>query len=499
MKGRFVSRILFLTIFVLSGCSTPGIRLQSAVPQPDAKKANLVDLTQPKANQFVYALRGTDVLIRASSGPSVTSVTGGDPVAVSICGASEDSPAKGDAAAKKKSDESFTGEQAAIKCAASTELYMVPHPQRESVMLVTTEGGLKLSPTPLTGEPLLPQKVDVNYSNKTIQSLKSIGEGAAAGLAVAGTPGAFIGAVIGAGAAVAANPQTMLILTQRVAIVDKGKVKHTTKKYYGRAVYNNACPSDRPVEFDHSYGVEPKTWMAALVLPVVVEYPVLPKEEDEGHGDCWHVLPYSYGTKNSKWDGEPQWFYRFEDTDADQTPQPASFGLHMSTDTKFYKGTEASESEEVAGSSLSLKEISHTDAHSDLSPNITLRHQFVAGVRSVSADTTDTTLPVAACRTVKLELAWWGALIDDKPQPTRTYVITVADPRIVQLIPLRKDTGTIVFGTQCGGWLVTTPTTDLPPTIAGTILDEYGAYKKSQASWQKDHPANKKSDAKSGQ
>lgn len=396
-----------------------------------------IDPASPGDKSFVFSLRNSSIALEKQSDKNPTASNPAPHNAGNTAdksgntnkAATPDQPIQACAAFDTKKHESSDPPVILDKCFAGVTATAVA--TRDPAFYVADfSGALRgtdITVSTLDSDPFMVKSITVNYTNPAVGMLTSAAAGVTAGFAICGPYCAIAGGIITAGGQIV------------------GVKAMPVEKLQSDAWYKNVCEDDLKEAsyiFNHFPDAEASK-NPQLYLPITVDY-----KKSHTLSKCWHPLP-NLSDDARKWaitnpDDPAQlsgWFYRFipkkpknyiEDSMSPVLPDPSD------------------------GQAL------------DAPLTVSAPFQKTAAFFATSNDAASSRFPVAACRMVDLQIAWWNTLKDEKLK-MQTYSLKVADSDYIQAIKLPKK-GTISLLPICDGYGTVTQTSSpigeaIDPTV----------------------------------
>ncbi len=288
------------------------------------------------------------------------------------------------------------------------------------------------SATSVTDRPLMVKSVSVRYDDGVVTTINSVGSSAAEGFGIAGVPGAVAGGIVGL-----FRDRTPLTAVSAAAppLPNRGAVAPADRWTL------HLCEADRERWRPEDAATQP----LALRLPIAIATPAFPSPSNSAGPDattCWHRLVNEAPADPPIVDGSGPhpvgWLYRI-------VPAPAS-------------ATDRTDDRGLPEDAVPARDYFAIDPEHPDDRRTAKKSSF----------------PVPACRSVRLELAWWQVLqsaytASERPAriPRAQYPLQVADPDFVEPRPLPK-AGVIALLDVCGGY-----TAPASATVAssGQVID----------------------------
>jgi hypothetical protein len=478
MKASTLAMVPCLCV-LLASCEDPTISYSNNLTVNDQTR-----IVSPDEKEIPFALRSSNLLLApASSSSSAIQSDLSSFKTTNICNTKNTPPlptkpgAKAGAPAPASS--SSSSEPAWQTCISGMRVTVSPAADPKNVYVATVGGDVNVSTQSIDGQPLLLKNVSLSQNSNTANTLTSIGSDVAAGAAIGtGWGWAAVGIAVlyqvteqGEGMQVNGQPppqnhvQHTALLSRphkTTAPAETPSDEVSEESYLATAICSDVS-SQVPWK---SYSLKEKN-TPVLSLPIAIEMdPTLFDSPGSAHGEsCWRPVP---GTKESGY--LPLWFYRvisqgsdtaavapsgIKDNSVDITDVPPMIKVPESSGLPF--GNAFKSSTEYFGQQQISNQVGQ-NGNTGGTPS---------GLTYDSA--TLNTLATSACRAVEVDFAWWGELAKVRQDQDKTklseaslatdpslpayqvYRLTVADPRYVQLVSIRKNE-VINFNSPCGAY-----------------------------------------------
>ena len=459
---------------------------------------NEASVVSPASDQVPFTLRSSTLLLLPAG--ASTSANPSGPVKLTKCTSPQTASVKGQQLTPPSSP-TLAQNSAAPATASSSRaiadwqpcldnIQIVATPTRGHIYVATGGTNTTLSSTSMTNDPLLLKTVSVGQITTASNTITTMSTDVAAGMTMGGPWGIGIGSVAALytfGKAVLGSECVGCMRAQNknwVAIAEQTAVRDP-----GVNLASVVCPEamNDPRYFIHDY-TYPTNPTATLDLPIAI--PVSITDSRNSKDDlkkCWMPLP-TYASANQRI--QPLWFYRIIATGPDlpnTDPQPSQHEAKTASNSDSAP-TSSTNGNYVAEFPPSLQR--DTDDHGGtIIPIETFLTEQISTSNSLNA------FPTSACRTVEVDIAWWQEL--DKDLPTaetqsdalgiatspryKSYLITVADPRYVQLVNVQSNV-VINFMPVCGAYASGSPSPTTTTDVFNTLIQAASTVMKAQQS-----------------
>lgn len=419
--------LLTTAILLVSQGGCAGLKYEQAY-----KDGNTVvnDPSSPPQGGFAFSLRTSTVLVATSSASSPQK-----PPTPYQCF---------DPKAAKESDLSTKDclrgiTETAAPVSDMTAVYFAEPLSTHSFWLWSTWGGTQMTPKADANDPMMIDSVSFTYNNKVAGIVTAAGTGAAAGF-VYGPWGAVAGGFIGAVGAVTPYYSAEVNLPPALSRGQNEPLEAVCSDQDDQDAYKAASNATPPL---------PKQ----LLLPVSLQYHSVYTDSP-----CWHAFPTPINTIGEKNTG---WFYRMT---AETTPPL----VRQSTPPILFQGDlDRIKKSEPSGDELN-KFPFHTTAYFFGSSN---------------ASSAETTFPVSACVSVRVQIAWWKDIESGAADSLAAVTLAMADPNVVQV--LNWSDGTSITLLPCGAYASTgAPSTPIADDVSA-MVKQAQAIQSAQQQWKK--------------
>lgn len=407
----------------LYGCA--GIKYEEAYTGGNTV---ISDPSSPPEGGFAFSLRTSTVLVTRSSTKSIGTLHCFDPKAA----------IESDWSTKK----CLAGiTETAAPASDMTAVYFAEPLSTHSFWLWSTWGGTQMIPKVDANDPMMIDSVSFTYDNKVAGMVTSAGTGAAAGF-VYGPWGAVAGGFIGAVGSASQYYSADMNQPSAIHIEKNGSRVAVCSNKTDQTAYNTASTEKHPL---------PKQ----LLLPVSLPY----HSVYSNSAPCWHAFPAPI---NSNGKDNLGWFYRMTAQIKPPSVRQSSPPILFQGDLNRIKKSEPSESD--------LKTF----------PFHSTTYYFSA----TTASAAETTFPVSACVSVRVQIAWWSDIALGSTDKLAAVTLAMADPNIVQV--LKWSNGTSITLLPCGAYATTgAPSAPIADDV-NAMVKEAQAIQSAQQQWKKD-------------